>query len=197
METNQVGLGAYLKFLETRMGQLAQSLSENPPKSFPSNIEKNPKQCMVVTLRSGENMDEPKKVEKDEKQVEEKNLEFEERIEVEKDKAGVELNSKGKKKKYDEVVPVRMTFPDNPPMHTPTLPFSQRFQKTKLEKQFAQFLNMFKKLEINISFADVLAQMSNYVKFMKKIISNKKKLHPYGTVNLSENCSAIIQWKLL
>ena len=36
METNQVGLGASLKNLETHMGQLAQSLRENPPKSFPS-----------------------------------------------------------------------------------------------------------------------------------------------------------------
>ena len=66
METNQVGLGASLKNMKTHMGQLAQSLRENPPKSFPSDIEKNQKQCMVVTLRSGKVMDEHKKVEKDE-----------------------------------------------------------------------------------------------------------------------------------
>ena len=35
------------------MGLVAISLKENPPKSFPSNTEKNPKQCMVVTVRSG------------------------------------------------------------------------------------------------------------------------------------------------
>ena len=56
---------------------------------------------------------------------------------------------------------------------------------------------MFKKLEINISFADALAQMPNYVKFMKKIMSNKKKLEAYGIVNLFENYSAIIKRKLL
>ena len=39
--------------------------------------------------------------------------------------------------------------------------------------------------------------MPNYVKFMKEIMSNKKKLKSYGTVNMSENCSAIIQRKLL
>ena len=39
--------------------------------------------------------------------------------------------------------------------------------------------------------------MPNYVKLMKEIMSNKKKLKAYGTMNLSENCSAIIQWKLL
>ena len=55
---------------------------------------------------------------------------------------------------------------------------------------------MFKKLEINIPFSDALAQIPNYVKFMKKIMSNKKKLEGYGIVNFSENCSAIIQRKL-
>ena len=56
---------------------------------------------------------------------------------------------------------------------------------------------MFKKLEINILFTNALAQMPIYVKFMKEIISNKKKLKAYGIVNLIENYSAIIQRKLL
>ena len=34
----------------------------------------------------------------------------------------------------------------------------------------------------------VFAQMPNYVKFMTEIISNKKKLEAYGTINLIENC---------
>ena len=55
---------------------------------------------------------------------------------------------------------------------------------------------MFKKLEINILFADAMAQMPNYVKFMKEIMSNKKKLKAYEIVNLSENRSIIIQRKL-
>ena len=55
---------------------------------------------------------------------------------------------------------------------------------------------MFKKLEVNIPFVKALAQMSNYVKFMKEIMSNKKKLDAYGTVNLLENYSATIQRKL-
>ena len=43
METNQANLGAPLKNLETQMGQLAQSMRENPSKSFPSDTETNPK----------------------------------------------------------------------------------------------------------------------------------------------------------
>ena len=36
--------------------------------------------------------------------------------------------------------------------YKPSVPFPQRLQKAKLEEQFSKFLNMFKKIEINISF---------------------------------------------
>ena len=38
--------------------------------------------------------------------------------------------------------------------------------------------------------------MINHVKFMKEIMSNKKKLDAYGTVSISKNCNVIIQRKL-
>ena len=53
METNQTSLNATLKNLETQLGQLAQSFKQNSLKSFPSGIEKNPKECIAITLRSG------------------------------------------------------------------------------------------------------------------------------------------------
>ena len=108
----------------------------------------------------------------------------------------MEVNNKGGQHKYYEVVSGKITFPDNPPLYTPPLPFSQKFRKTKLDAQFAKFLNMFKKLETYIAFVDALAQMPNYVKFMKEIMSNKMKLEAYGIVNLFENFNAIIQRKL-
>lgn len=39
--------------------------------------------------------------------------------------------------------------------------------------------------------------MSNYVNFMKEIISNKQKIDAYGIISISENYSVIIQRKLL
>ena len=110
--------------------------------------------------------------------------------------AETEVNNKREQQNSDEVVPKRITFPNNPPSYTPPLPFPQKFIKTKLDAQFDKFLNIFKKLEINITFADALTQMPNYVKFMREIMSNKRKIEAYGTVNLSENCSVIIQRKL-
>ncbi|PIN20438.1 DNA-directed DNA polymerase [Handroanthus impetiginosus] len=75
-------------------------------------------------------------------------------------------------------------------------PFPQRLQKQKLEKQFLKFLEVFKKLHINIPFAEALEQMPSYVKFMKDILSKKRRLGDYETVVLTEECSAIIQNKL-
>ena len=55
---------------------------------------------------------------------------------------------------------------------------------------------MFKKLEINIPFAEALAQMPHYAKFMKDIINEKRKLDESGVVILFANCSAIIHKNL-
>ena len=86
--------------------------------------------------------------------------------------------------------------PSNPPIYTPPLLFLQRFRKEKIDEKFAKFLNVFKKLEINISFANALAQIPNCPRFTKEIMSNKKKLDSVGTFSLYESCSVIIQRKL-
>ena len=57
-------------------------------------------------------------------------------------------------------------------------------------------MEVFKKLHISIPFADVLEHMPNYVKFMKDILSKKRRLSFFATVNLIEECSAILQRKL-
>ncbi|XP_031283815.1 uncharacterized protein LOC116142525 [Pistacia vera] len=41
-----------------------------------------------------------------------------------------------------------------------------------------------------------LAEMPCYAKFLKDILSNKRKIEEYGTVMLTEKCSAILQNKL-
>ena len=73
------------------------------------------------------------------------------------------------------------------------VPFSQRLQKAKLEKQFSRFLNMFKKIEINIRFSKALTQMPQYAKFIKDMLSKKRKITEEGIVSLTTTCSAVIQ----
>ena len=77
------------------------------------------------------------------------------------------------------------------------MPFPQRLQKVRREEQFYKFLEIFKKIEINIPFVEVINQMLNYAKFLKKILSKKKKITEEGIVHLTATYSAVIQRILL
>ena len=57
-------------------------------------------------------------------------------------------------------------------------------------------MEVFKKPHINILFAYALEQMPSYVRFMKDILSRKRWLSKFKTMNLTEECSAILQRKL-
>ena len=76
------------------------------------------------------------------------------------------------------------------------MPFPQRLQKARREEQFSKFLDIFKKIEINIPFAKAINQMLNYVTFLKEILSKKRKIAEKGIVNLTATCSTVIQQKL-
>ena len=80
--------------------------------------------------------------------------------------------------------------------YTPIVPFPQRLQKEKKEEQFSKFLEIFKKIEINIPFADAITQKPNYAKFLKDILSIKKKIAEEGVVSLTVKSSAVIQQSL-
>ena len=77
--------------------------------------------------------------------------------------------------------------------YEPQVPFPQRLQKLKLEEQFSRFLDMFKKIEINIPFSKALNQLPLYAKFMNEILSKKRKIDKEGIVSLTATCNAVIQ----
>ena len=83
-----------------------------------------------------------------------------------------------------------------PPPFKPKIPFPQRFAKSKLDEQFKKFIEMMNKIYIDVPFTDVLTQMPTYAKFLKEILSKKTKIEEDETVNLTEECSAIILNKL-
>ena len=51
---------------------------------------------------------------------------------------------------------------------------------------------MFKKIEINITFSEALTHMPKYAKFMKDILSKKRKITEEGIVSLTATCSIVI-----
>src|SRR4051812_11730146 len=55
---------------------------------------------------------------------------------------------------------------------------------------------MFRSLHINIPFADMLEHMPKYAKFLKELVSKKKRLGEHETVMLTEESSALLKNKL-
>ena len=76
---------------------------------------------------------------------------------------------------------------DRPATTKPTtpIPYPKRLKNNKLDKQFTKFMEVFKKLHINIPFSDALEQKPSYVKFMKDILSKKRRPSDFETVNLT------------
>ena len=54
-------------------------------------------------------------------------------------------------------------------------PYPKAQSKKDFERYFKRFLDIFKRLEINIPFAEALEQMPTYAKFMKEILSKKRR----------------------
>ena len=114
-------------------------LSERLHGNLPSTLEVNPRregkeQCQAITLRNGKTMKEPI-VEKSES----------------KDGQNKELVAEADKTE-------NLMKKPNPPSKEPipAILYPQRLRKSKLEHQYAKFMEVFKKLHINISFEEAL-----------------------------------------
>ncbi|CAA0829139.1 Unknown protein, partial [Striga hermonthica] len=171
-------MGAQMKNLETQIGQLAKVVgSQHQRGQFPSNTELNPKeQCQAIRLRSGMEYEGPKMPEEKESEPKGKERlelsEKEEDVRDELEKEPIVMSKKGAEK-------LKSTSNSNSHKHPVNLPFPQRFQKKNLDAQFAKFLDIFKKIHINIPFAEALEQMLNYAKFLKDVISKKRRVEDH------------------
>ncbi|XP_039115827.1 uncharacterized protein LOC120251354 [Dioscorea cayenensis subsp. rotundata] len=115
-------------------------------------------------------------------------------LENQEDPKPSESEVEGVKEKQDEGT-IQLPTP-RIPEYKPVIPYPARQKQDKDEAQFKKFLNVFKQLHINIPFVEALTRMPKYAKFMKDLLTNKRKLEKLETVALPRNCSAMIQRKL-
>ncbi|XP_070042696.1 uncharacterized protein [Nicotiana tomentosiformis] len=78
----------------------------------------------------------------------------------------------------------------------PPPPFPQRLQKVKDNSTYKKFLDILKKVQINIPLVDILQEVPKYTKYIKDIVANKRRLTEFETMTLTEECSSRIQSKL-
>ncbi|KAL4381288.1 hypothetical protein AHAS_Ahas04G0118500 [Arachis hypogaea] len=160
-----------IRNLEVLVEQLSKQILERSASTSQGDTVVNPgEDCKVIQLRSG-------KVAGSETKVNEKLVENEDLEE--------------KKEEVERTHPKRADNPTLPKAseYKPKMPYPQRLQKETKDKQF---LEIFRKLQINIPFSEVLEKMPIYVKFMKELLSKKKRLMGDEIVVLTKECSAII-----
>nr|XP_016472041.1 PREDICTED: uncharacterized protein LOC107794097 [Nicotiana tabacum] len=172
--------GSTLKNKEIKLSQLETLVSEKIQGPLPSNTEKNPKEHLkAITLRSGKLLDEPYADQSEQQVNTNKNIEIPSELSEEK-----EVN-----KKEENNIEKLTSFPV-------TIPFPQKMKRENLDNQFSKFLEILKQIHINIPFIDALLQMSSYAKFLKEILSSKRKLKEISMVMLTEKYSVILQNRL-
>ncbi|XP_047258833.1 uncharacterized protein LOC124891053 [Capsicum annuum] len=78
----------------------------------------------------------------------------------------------------------------------PPPPFPQRLKKKVEDAKFRKFMVMHKQLTINMPLIKALEQMSGYARFMKDLITKKRKVKSELVDNL-HHCSVVSTWFLV
>ncbi|CAL8136907.1 unnamed protein product [Prunus armeniaca] len=178
---------AYIRNLEVQVGQLANALSGRNHGVLPSQPEVNPKiqeHVKAITLQNGRPI----------------------KTAIDLDTETQQQHLKTKEKSSENCPPVagppqpsivssteNSAKPKQPPSknltpksYVPPIPFPQRLKKNKKDAQFSKFLEIFRKLQITIPFGEAIEQMPNYGKFIKDILSKKRRLEDTEMVELTE-----------
>ncbi|XP_061338856.1 uncharacterized protein LOC133285617 [Gastrolobium bilobum] len=174
---------ASIKNLEIQIRQLAKQMAERSPGTFPSNTIINPKEQSAPSSE--------KDAEKENPAEEKADNPFDRDVTI----FGGSLTDTSHKKVIKKLSLEEMmkSLGDNPYVKAP---YPQRLQQHEQKKDFSKFLEIFKKLHINIPIAKDLEQMPSYAKFLKEILTKKRKLTVEGSTILTDECSAIMQKNL-
>ncbi|XP_062093371.1 uncharacterized protein LOC133799363 [Humulus lupulus] len=139
---------ASIRSLETQIGQLATLMANRAQGNLPSTTEVNLKgnlneQCQAITLRSRTVYEGPS---------------IEKKVEQKQDQQAPITENKQKRGKVEEEANENLEKkqPEISIDHHIKIPYPQRLQKNCLDKQFSKFLDIFRKLHINIPFAEAL-----------------------------------------
>ncbi|XP_022883842.1 uncharacterized protein LOC111400681 [Olea europaea var. sylvestris] len=73
----------------------------------------------------------------------------------------------------------------------PPIPFPQKLKKNKQDTNYEKFIDVLKKLQINVPFID-----AHYTKYLKEMLTKKRKLPEFETVALTEESSTRVHRKL-
>ena len=91
-------------------------------------------------------------------------------------------------------VPVENNEASEKPISDISVPYPERLKKS--EPDISKFMEIFKKLQVNIPFSDMIEQVPRYARYLKDILAKKRKL-PHGEqVAMTKQCSVVLTRKL-
>nr|GEW95336.1 reverse transcriptase domain-containing protein [Tanacetum cinerariifolium] len=181
-----------------QMMNFMQNLYNNKPSSsssLPSNIIPNPKgEAKSITTRSGMSYKEPPipppGVEQQEPTEETTDTELPSTEDIQPPSVQVEVQEDKPIEKPSLIIPKAKA----------NLPYPSRLVKEKIHEKddilAAKFMEIFRDLHFELSFADALVHMPKFALMFKKLLNNKNKLIKLTKTPLNENCSAVVLKKL-
>nr|GEU30701.1 hypothetical protein [Tanacetum cinerariifolium] len=195
--------------LATSMIEIKKALQERPQGALPSNIIPNPrKEIKAITTRSGNVLAGPsfplpylfsssKEVEQDPETI------IDQVLPESTTRVPPPVVQPSPVSRSSDIPLPHSSSPfelPKPNPHQPPIPYPSRLIKEKLQDKYDiqvhKFLQMFKKLQFNISLAEALALMPKYAKMLKDLLFDKEKQLGLANTSLTENCSAVLYKKL-
>jgi hypothetical protein len=143
--------------IETQLAQLAASLPYSELGGIPGHLEPTLENLKSVTTRGGkttQNPPHPNPVEKKQKEV---------------------ITESKEEEDTEEAVPEEEKLRKMAPQEyvdTTLLPFPRKIKKPSVDEQFRKFIEVIKKLNVNIPFLEAM-QVPTYAKYLKDILNNK------------------------
>ncbi|KAL4272348.1 hypothetical protein GQ457_13G013560 [Hibiscus cannabinus] len=163
-----------LRALETQLGQIAQALQVKPHGNLPNNTEvtksNGKEQFSALTLRSEDPT--PSDVQK------KPEVEIDSPIEEDK---GEKLDNEKNEEQHVNSTASAAPKPTRDEVRPPP-PVPQRLKKHKEDLQFQKFVSMLDQFHNNIPFLEAIEQVPSYAKFLKDIVTKKRKAESYETV---------------
>ncbi|XP_022852885.1 uncharacterized protein LOC111374444 [Olea europaea var. sylvestris] len=171
-------LGEIFQQYVQKTDKIAQQSAERPQGTLPDNTMINPKeQLMAIEITT----ERPKR--KDDQEV------IDEVTRIEKSAPDATENREG-----TETLAAKA--PSLNKAYMPPIPFPQKLKKNKQDTNYEKFLDVLKKLQINVPSIDTILQIPSYEKFLREMLTKRRKLPEFETMALTEESSARVQRKL-
>ncbi|KAK8535928.1 hypothetical protein V6N12_012592 [Hibiscus sabdariffa] len=186
---------ATLKSLETQVGQISHILNSRPIGGFPSDTKvakgATHEQCKAITTRSGKILESNQGgMAANPSPATNTPAEAEEPAKVSEDLSNPHPTTGESSAESSHTHTGKPEESRSPP------PFPQRLKKQKQDYQFKKFFDILKQVHINLPLVEALQQMPNYAKFLKDMVTRKKRIEEFETVAATETCLALMHNKV-